>query len=132
MNVIILLLASDTVIREVMCNVLESEGYCVLAAHDIGSAVDWLKGCSPDLLIVRHDTQNISGHDAAVYLRRKCPGIPVLLVGGLLEDVGLENRERVQGFEIFPKPYEASELLDKVKEVLVKRSVKNRSDTGST
>ena len=31
-----------------------------------------------------------------MYLRRMCPGIPVTLVAGLLDDVGLENREVLQ------------------------------------
>jgi hypothetical protein len=32
----------------------------------------------------------------------------------------LELRESLAGFEVFPKPYHASELLQKVKEVLDK------------
>jgi DNA-binding response OmpR family regulator len=116
----ILFLASDPVIRKVIGDAMESEGYCVLRAGDVGRAVDYLQECKPDLLIVRHFTESISGHDAATYLRTRCPGIPVLLVGGLLDDEGLENREILQGFEIFPKPFKAAELLAKVKEVLVK------------
>lgn len=39
-------------------------------------------------------------------------------MGGLLDDGSLENREILHGFEMFPKPFRAAELLDKVKEVL--------------
>jgi CheY-like chemotaxis protein len=127
----ILLLASDPVIRRVICNLLESEGYCVLPASGVGSAVDRLKELTPDLLMVRHHTESLSGHEAAMYLRRVCPGIPVLIVGGILDDVGLENREGLQGFEIFPKPFKAAELLDKVKEVLVKCLARNRAGHNS-
>jgi DNA-binding NtrC family response regulator len=56
-----------------------------------------------------------------MYLRRTHPGIPVLLMGGLLDDESLENREILQGFEMFPKPFTASDLLKKVKEVLAKQ-----------
>jgi hypothetical protein len=49
-----------------------------------------------------------------------CPGIPVLLVGGLLDDDRLENWELLEGLQIFPKPFQAAELLEKVKEALVK------------
>lgn len=127
LNTTILLLVSDSAIRHVICKALESEGYSVLTASDLGVAVDLLKRCTPDLLMVRHYTESISGHDAATYLRRMCFGIPVLLVGGLLEDDGLENREILQGFEIFPKPYEAAELLEKVKEVLVKHAPRSNA-----
>ena len=125
MNKTVLLLASDGVIRRALAKALETEGYCVLAASDIGSAVDWLKDCTPDLLMVRHYTESMSGHEAARYLRKTCPGIPVLLVGGLLDDVRLENREILEEFEVFPKPFKAAELLDKVKEVLGKCALRN-------
>ena len=122
MNEIILFLASDSVIRKAICKALESKGYCVLTASDVGGAAECLKDCTPDLLMVRHYTESVPGHDAAVYLRKSIPGIPVLLVGGLLDDPSLEDREALQGFEVFPKPFKAAELLDKVKEVLSKHS----------
>jgi hypothetical protein len=49
-----------------------------------------------------------------------CPGVPVLIVGGILDDDELTNREFLQRFEVFPKPFKAAELLDKVKDVLLK------------
>jgi DNA-binding response OmpR family regulator len=123
----ILFLASDSHISKVISKALDSAGYFVLTAHDIGGAIDFLKNCTPDPLIVRHYTESISGHDAAMHLRRKCLGIPVLIVGGILNDVGLENRETLQGFEIFPKPFHAAELVEKVKEVLAKHPPRNNA-----
>ena len=128
MNKTILLLASDGVIRKVLREALEAGGYSVQAASDIGVAVDRLKESPPDLLMVRHYTDSMSGHQAARYLRTKRPGIPVLLVGGLPEDVRLENLEILEEFEIFPKPFQTAELLDKVKEVLAKRSSRDTAD----
>jgi hypothetical protein len=42
----------------------------------------------------------------------------VLMVGGLLDDQRLRNREELEGFRVFPKPYSAADFLQKVKEVL--------------
>jgi DNA-binding response OmpR family regulator len=123
----ILFLASDSDISKVISKALDSAGYFVLTAHDLGRAIDFLKDCTPDLLIVRHYTASISGHDAAMHLRRLCHGIPVLIVGGILDDGGLENRETLQGFEIFPKPFHAAELIEKVKEVLAKHPPRNNA-----
>lgn len=131
MNTTILFLASDAAIRNAICQALESAGYVVLRASDIGSAIDWLAKCIPGLLMIRHYTSSISGHDAAMYLRRKHPGIPVLPVGGLLDDGSLEYRETIEGFEMFPKPFTASELLDKVKEVLAEHPPRNRTAKNS-
>ena len=119
MNETILLLASDQGIRSVIEKALESAGYSVFTAADVGAAADLVKEYKFDLLIVRPYTANVSGHDAAMYLRLRSPGIPVLIVAGLLDDVDLETREAVQEFEIFPKPFTTFELLSRVKEVLL-------------
>jgi DNA-binding NtrC family response regulator len=130
MKATILLLASDTGIRNAIENALKAAGYFVLPAGEISRAIKWMEECAPDLLMVGHYTESISGHDAAVYLRKLCPGIPVLLVGGLLDDPGLMNREELRHFEIFPRPYKAAELLEKVKEVLTRRSLRTKADSG--
>jgi DNA-binding response OmpR family regulator len=116
----ILLLVSDPVVRTVVKETLEQEGYTVLLAGDLGQAVDRMKESTPDLLIIRGHVQNLPGHDAAIYLRNKCLTMKVMILGGLLDDERLRNREELQGFEIFPKPYPAAELLEKVKDVLNK------------
>jgi len=118
----ILLLASDPVIRKAFSRALEAAGYSVLAVGDVGDAVDRLRDLTPDLLMVRHYTENMSGHEAAIYLRKKLPGIPVLMVGGLLDEAGLQDRDLIEGFDVFPKPFTAAELLDKVREVLARRA----------
>ncbi len=66
MNETILLLASDRRIRSVIEKALESTGYTVLGAADVGAAADLLKKYKFDLLIVRPYTQSVSGHNAAM------------------------------------------------------------------
>ncbi len=118
MKTTILLLVSDPVVRSVLKETLERDGYTVVATGDFGKAVDQLKEYSPDLLITNPYVEGLPGHDAAIYLRTKCLKMKVLILGGLLDDDRLEVREALQGFEIFPKPYPASALLEKVKEFL--------------
>jgi DNA-binding NtrC family response regulator len=120
MKTTILLLVSDAIVRSVLQETLEREGYTVMAAGGVGEAVDRLKKCSPDLLITRTYVQGLTGHDAAMYLRTKCTGMRVLILGGFLDDERLQNREALQGFRIFPKPYTAAVLLQEVKDVLSK------------
>jgi two-component system cell cycle sensor histidine kinase/response regulator CckA len=127
MHEIILFLASDPIIRKAISNALESKGYCVLTASNMSSALEYLKECTPDLLLVRHYTEGLPGHEAATHMRKVCPGIPVLLVGGILDDEELEDRATLRGFEIFPRPFTAAELLDKVKEVLNKHSLRGKT-----
>ncbi len=118
----ILLLVSDPLVRTVLQETLEHEGYTVISTGDLGNAVDRLQEYTPDLLIIRSYVEGLPGHDAAVYLRSKLLKMRVLIVGGLLDDDRLQLRESLAGFEVFPKPYGAAELLQRVAEVLAKPS----------
>jgi two-component system phosphate regulon response regulator PhoB len=118
MSAMILLLISDSLARLVILKTLEHAGYTVMAAGDLGTAVTRLKESKPDLLIVSPYIEEISGYEAGRLLRTKCHGLPVLMVAGLIDDDRLEYRPTLDGFEIFPKPYSAGALLQKVKDVL--------------
>jgi DNA-binding response OmpR family regulator len=116
----ILLLVSGPAMRQVLKETLEHQGYSVFPAGDLGTAVDKLKENTPDLLIVSPYVEDMSGYEAATFLRTKCPGVRVLMVGGLMDDDRLQNRLTLEGFDLFPKPFTAAELIDKVKDVLQK------------
>ena len=120
MKTTILLLVSDSVVRSILKETLEREGYTVLATGDLGQAVDRLQECIPDLLITRTYIESLPGHEAAMYLRTKCPEMRVLMLGGLLDDKRLQYRAALQGFEVFPKPYTAAVLLQELRLVLSK------------
>jgi len=68
MKTTILLLVSDPLVRSVLRETLEHEGYMVRAAGDLGQAVDRLKESVPDLLITRTYVESMPGHEAAMYL----------------------------------------------------------------
>jgi DNA-binding NtrC family response regulator len=101
-----------------MKDALEQAGYLVEATGDLGTAVDRLADSKIDLLITYPYVESISGHEAAKYLRTKNPQMGVLVVAGLLKDERLQDRAELEGFEVFPPPFTAVQLLEKVKEVL--------------
>ena len=114
----ILLLGSEPVSRSVLKEVLEQAGYVVLATGSLGAAVARLKDSGIDLLITHPYVDNITGHEAAKYLRSKNPGMGVLIVAGLLDDDRLQYRASLEEFQIFPAPFTAAELIKTVGEVL--------------
>ena len=118
-DIAIHLLVSPALLRVVVQETLEHEGYFVFPSGDLGTAVDKLKESKPDLLIVSPYVEDMSGYDAN-FLRTKCPGLPVLMMGGVISDDRLQNRLTLKGFEIFPKPFTAADLLEKVKAALQK------------
>jgi DNA-binding NarL/FixJ family response regulator len=89
-----------------------------VATSDLGEAVDRVKRMRPDLPIVRPYINSMPGPAAARYLRSLCPGLPVLIVDGLVDDAGIQARNAAHSFYIFPKPFGPDRLLDKVREIL--------------
>jgi hypothetical protein len=77
----VLLLGSEPVARLVMQEVREQAGY-VMATGDLGTAVDRVGECKPDLLIVSPYVETITGHEAAKYLQSRCPSMQILMVAG--------------------------------------------------
>ena len=117
-NAMILLLCSEPVVRSVLKEALEHAGFVVLATGSFGTAVDNVDDRKIDLLITHPYVETIPGHEAAKYLRARNPGMAVLVVAGLLDDDRLKYREDLEGFEIFPRPFTAAQLVSKVEEVL--------------
>ncbi|MCU1275168.1 MAG: sensory box histidine kinase/response regulator [Bryobacterales bacterium] len=116
-NATILVLNSEPVVRSVIRDILEREGYVVLATGDLGTAVDIMSDCTPDLLLTNIDFPT-SGHDAAQYLKKRCPKMRVLIMAGLPDDQRIEDRTAGAGFEVFPKPFSVAELTGKIREIL--------------
>jgi len=118
MNPTILVLSADPIVRTVFGEVLERGGYSVLASGDLGTAADMLQQSTPDLLIVCSHISGMSCFDVAKYLRTKCLGLRVLMVGGIIDDDRLTFRMEIERFEIFPTPFTKAELVERVEEVL--------------
>jgi DNA-binding response OmpR family regulator len=112
----ILLLISEADMRTLVRDSLASQGYFVEAKGDIGAVVDTLREYTPDLLIIRPYIDSMPGHQAIQYLRTKAPGLRVLMVGGLMDDPGLDYQ--IENIHVFPKPFPPEQLLHAVREVL--------------
>lgn len=122
-NTTILLLVSDPLMRDVLRDALDSAGYLVVVAKDLGEAVDRLREIHPHLLITRPYISSMPGQTAADYLRTKRPGLPVLIVAGYMEDDRVRDSTAIDDFHIFPNPFKRQELLTQVTAVL--RSIHN-------
>ena len=98
----ILVFHSAPVVRKVIREILEREGYVVRATGDLGIAVDMVRETPPDLMLIDVYVADISGHDAARYLSQKCPQMRVLMIAGVPADARIELRTANEGFLVFP------------------------------
>jgi len=114
----ILLLDSEAIMRAGLRDALDSAGYLVVTAGDLGDAVNRLSEIRPDLLITRPYINSMPGRTAADYLRTKHNGLPVLIVSGYLDEERINTQNTIEEFYTFPKPFGRDEFLTKVREVL--------------
>jgi DNA-binding response OmpR family regulator len=117
------------VVRTVIREILEREGYLVRATGDLGNAVDMVGESPPDLLLIGVSVGQVNGHDAAVYLREKCPSMRVLMIAGLPADERVEIWTKGEGFSVFPEPFAPAQLTASVREILAQGPPPQRTFT---
>ena len=118
LNATILILDSYHLMRTALSEVLQGAGYLVIAAGDLGAAVDRLNEVKPDLLIIPPYIDYLAGYTAADYLRTKQPGLPVLMIAGFIDDDRIKVQNELREFHTFPDPFSRNDLLAKVGGVL--------------
>lgn len=117
-NTTILLLVSDPVMRDVLRDALDSAGYLVVVATELGAAVDRLREMRPDLLITRPYINSMTGQIAADYLRTKRPGLPIMIVSGYMEDDRVRDQFAIEDFHVFPRNFSRDDFLHEVRKIL--------------
>ncbi len=124
----IVVVDSEPVVRSVVTKILQREGYLVHSTDDVKKALEMIKNCTPKLVLTNVYLKGITGHDAMRLLKDHCPGLPVLMVSGLPDETAIQQWIGEDGFDTFPKPFQASALVDKVRKVIRRASEKDRSE----
>jgi two-component system OmpR family response regulator len=118
MNATIVVLDAEPTVRSVISKILKRAGYVVHAAGELEAALRVIESERPDLVITNVALPGITGHDAMRVIKKRCAGVPVLMVSGLPEERAIQEWVGEDGFDTFPKPFKAEELVGKVREIL--------------
>lgn len=113
---VIVLVDDDPLLRELVKRILARQEHPVLDTGDSGRALHWCETEPVGLLISDVGLLTMSGPELAREVRRRHPGLPVLLISGLPEgDLRLERDENTSFLQ---KPFDADALLDLVRDAL--------------
>src|SRR5690349_441140 len=107
----VLVVEDETLIRMLVCDLLEEAGFNCIAAADAAEALDLLdRGCRPDVLVTDFNLgPGPDGKALAHAVARRFPGLPIIFVTGNPEcfaDYPMGAWER-----LIAKPFAGSELL---------------------
>ena len=114
----ILLCEDDAVLRNMLVRLLDANGYTVLAAANGEEALSIAAECqgAPAALVTDLIMPGMNGRELAEEMRRRHPGIRVIVSSGYTNDViGPADLRRMMVLE---KPYPPSKLLQLLRQVL--------------
>src|SRR5205807_2652600 len=113
----VLVVEDDDIVRQLICDVLEENGYNVLCAANGLAAIKVSDeyGSTIDLLITDVVMPRMNGPELASRLSLSRPELRVLYVSGYSAD---EIGEDSKNVELLQKPFSPQSLLHKIREVL--------------
>jgi two-component system, cell cycle sensor histidine kinase and response regulator CckA len=114
----ILVVEPDPIVRNLIIRVLTRSGFAVFEAANLIEARQLCESPAVpglDVLIADSDTAD---RDFDEQILRSCPDIKILHVSGWPYEVARSRREFVPGSSFLQKPFTASQLLDRVRNLL--------------
>lgn len=116
---VVLVVEDDPPVRGLLSDVLEGEGYEVIAVHDGSTALQVLASLQVDLITLDLDLPGLSGSELLDVLRRRKVKTPPVIVVTSTKPVQLHVREMAQ--LVINKPFDVDELLQGVLDLLPRR-----------
>jgi len=116
----ILLAEDEAGVRELVCRVLERQGYTVLVAHPPSKALALSRGHSGPIALLVSDVvmPEMGGRKLAERLTSLRPEMKVLYVSGYTDDAIARHGVLEPGIAYLEKPFSLAKLVRKVREVL--------------
>ncbi len=124
----VLVVEDEEILRTLMVELLEAQGYEVHCASDGEEALAVAADCGPGLQLLVTDVvmPRLNGHALAGQLTARRPGLRVLYISGHGEHVALDGGAAAGGpaeFMLLPKPFRGEELTRAVREALDRAGV---------
>jgi PAS domain S-box-containing protein len=116
----VLVVEDENVVRQLVAEILETNGYVVLQAADGASAIEVLRRHvgGLDLLLTDVVMPGMSGRDVARAVTTMRPGTPVLFMSGYTDSAIDQHGVLESGVQFVQKPFSAAELTARIKEIV--------------
>lgn len=112
----LLIVDDEASIRQMLRIVFERQGYEVLEAASAAEAVQIFQQHQSSIAMVLTDVMmpEMNGPELVHQLLKLRPNVPTLFISGFCDTL----QHSMQGFECLPKPFTASEVVNKVQSML--------------
>ncbi|MBA3260223.1 MAG: response regulator [Gemmatimonadales bacterium] len=118
---LILVVDDEPGVRRLACQMLEREGYGTLEAEDGREALALLSADASRIALVLTDVRmpHLNGMQLEQAIRDIWPRLPVIVMSGEVTREWLTRLARERLLRMLRKPFDAGDLLDTVRELLV-------------
>jgi DNA-binding NtrC family response regulator len=114
----IVVVDAEPAVRSTLSKILERAGYAVHATGEFRQALQMIESSHPDLVLTNVFLNGITGREAIHQIKDRCPDVRVLMVSGVPDEEAIRESSKLDGFDVFPKPFKAGDLIAKVQQVL--------------
>ena len=117
---LVLIVDDDEVVRQVLCEKIQADGYQVRTARNGEEAIVIYQEIQPDLVLMDGVMPGMDGFECCAHLQ-KLPGgdlTPVLMITGLDDSTSLDRAYEVGAADYITKPIHWAVLRQRVKRVL--------------
>jgi CheY-like chemotaxis protein len=114
----ILIAEDDDIIRQIISSFLVKEGYDVTAAADGEEAWKALRHDDYDLLVTDNSMPRLTGLKLIERIRKRGMSLPVIVASSSFFAWNVREYPQLQIAAVIPKPFDKSEFLDAVRNVL--------------
>ena len=114
----ILVVDDEEPIRKTMRMTLEYEGFDVIEAASGSEALDIIESASPDLVFLDIKMSGMDGLEVLERIKQDSPEIQVVMISGHGNVQTAVQATKLGAFDFIEKPFEGSELLDRVRRAL--------------
>jgi DNA-binding response OmpR family regulator len=113
----VLVAEDDQFTRNGLVEVLESEGYQVIAAADGTEAIRQFNAQQPDFVCLDIMMPGRSGYEACSAIRAACPDVPIIFISAKAEEVDRLVSFEVGADDFIAKPFSVREVVARVRAV---------------
>ncbi len=116
----VLVVDDSVTVRKVTSRLLERQGINVLLAKDGIDAMEVLQETTPDLILLDIEMPRMDGFEVAIQVRRnrRLREIPIIMITSRTGDKHRERAFEIGVNDYMGKPFQESNLLDKIQAVL--------------
>ncbi|HVF44904.1 MAG TPA: ATP-binding protein [Pyrinomonadaceae bacterium] len=127
----ILVVDDEERVRELLRDILESEGYGVALARGGREALELLSESEYDAVFTDLGMQGMSGWELARAVRERDESLPLAVITGWGEAVGSTERDAARVDWVVTKPFDASQILAIAREVARRVESRQRGATAA-